>query len=60
MKVRIGKIKVNSGGRTAMENDIEELVFSTSKIGLLNPIALTGDYTLVAGLRRLEAVKLLG
>lgn len=60
MKVRIDEIKVNPGRRTALENDIEELAFSISEIGLLNPITLTGDYTLVAGLHRLEAVKLLG
>lgn len=60
MKVRIDEIKVNSGRRAALENDIEELAFSISEIGLLNPITLTGDHTLVAGLHRLEAVKLLG
>lgn len=60
MKVKIDEIKVNPGRRTALENDIEELAFSISEIGLLNPITLTGDYTLVAGLHRLEAVKLLG
>ena len=60
MNVRIDEIKVNPGRRTALEHDIEELAFSISEIGLLNPITLTGDYTLVAGLHRLEAVKLLG
>ena len=60
MKARIDEIKVNPGRRAALENDIEELAFSISEIGLLNPITLTGDYTLVAGLHRLEAVKLLG
>lgn len=42
-----------------MENDIEELAFSISETGLLNPITLTKDYTLVAGLHLLEGVKLL-
>ena len=60
MKVRIDEIKVNPGRRAALEHDVEELAFSISEIGLLNPITLTGDYTLVAGLHRLEAVKLLG
>lgn len=60
MKARIDEIKVNPGRRAALENDIEELAFSISEIGLLNPITLTGDYTLVAGLHRWEAVKLLG
>lgn len=60
MKVKISDIKVNPGRRGVLENDIEELAFSISEIGLLNPITLTGDYTLIAGLHRLEAVKLLG
>ncbi len=60
MKVKIDEIKVNPRRRAALESDIEELAFSISEIGLLNPITLTGDYTLIAGLHRLEAVKLLG
>ena len=60
MKVKIDEIKVNPRRRAAWESDIEELAFSISEIGLLNPITLTGDYTLIAGLHRLEAVKLLG
>ena len=58
MKVKISDIKINPGRRTAVENDIEELAFSISEIGLLNPITLTEDHTLIAGLHRLEAVKL--
>lgn len=60
MKIKIGDIKVNPGRRTALENDIEELALSIFDIGLLNPITLTRDYTLIAGLHRLEAVRLLG
>ncbi len=60
MKVKISDIKVNPGRRTASEKDIEELAFSIEEIGLLNPITLTEDYTLIAGLHRLEAVKQLG
>ncbi len=60
MKVKISDIKVNPGRRGAAEKDIEELAFSIEEIGLLNPITLTEDHTLIAGLHRLEAVKLLG
>lgn len=60
MKIRIDEIKVNPGRRTALENDIEELAFSISEIGLLKPITLSRNYTLVTGLRWLEAVKMLG
>ena len=34
MKVKIDEIKVNPGRRTTLENDIEELAFSISEIGL--------------------------
>ncbi len=60
MNVKISDIKVNPGRRAASEKDIEELAFSIEEIGLLNPITLTEDYTLIAGLHRLEAVKQLG
>lgn len=60
MKVNISEIKVNPRRRGALEKDIKELALSISEIGLLNPITLTGNYILIAGLHRLEAVKLLG
>ena len=60
MKVKIRKIKVNPGRRGVSESDVNELALSISDVGLLNPITLTEDYTLIAGLHRLEAVKLLG
>ena len=60
MKVKISDIKVNPGRRGVLDNDVEELALSILDVGLLNPITLTGDYTLIAGLHRLEAVKLLG
>ena len=60
MKVKISDIKINLGRRGVLENDVEELALSILDVGLLNPITLTGDYTLIAGLHRLEAVKLLG
>jgi len=60
MKVKIGEIKINPGRRAVSQDGIEELAFSIEQIGLLNPITLTEDHTLVAGLHRLEAVKSLG
>ena len=60
MKVNVNDIKINPGRRSVSQDGIEELAFSISEIGLLNPITLTADYTLVAGLHRLEAVKSLG
>lgn len=60
MKVKISDIKVNPGRRAVLDKNVEELALSILDVGLLNPITLTEDYTLIAGLHRLEAVKLLG
>ena len=60
MKVKIEDIRVNPGRRAVSQDGIEELAFSMEQVGLLNPITLTEDHTLVAGLHRLEAAKSLG
>ena len=41
MKIKISDIKINPGRRNASEKDIEELAFSLSEIGLLNPVTVT-------------------
>ena len=60
MRVRISNIKINPGRREAEPKAVEELARSISAVGLLNPITLDQHSTLVAGLHRLEAAKLLG
>ena len=60
MKVTISEIKINSGRRPLNLDGINELAQSISEIGLLNPITIDQEHTLVAGLHRLEAVKKLG
>ena len=60
MKIKISDIKVNPGRREVKQEPVEELEKSIAAVGLLNPITLTGDHTLVAGLHRLEAAKQLG
>ena len=60
MKIHIFQIKVNAGRREASPEAISELAESISKVGLLNPITVDQDYTLIAGLHRLEAAKRLG
>lgn len=60
MLVSINKIKVNPGRREVESKDINDLAKSISEIGLLNPITVTPDHTLIAGLHRLEAAKVLG
>lgn len=60
MKIKIEEIKVNPGRREVTPEALQELADSMKEVGLLNPITLTADHTLVAGLHRLEAAKLLG
>ncbi len=60
MKVLIFQIKVKDGRREADPEAVHELADSISKVGLLNPITVDQEYTLIAGLHRLEAAKVLG
>ena len=60
MRMKISEIKVNPGRRDTQQRNVEELARSIAAVGLMNPITVTQDNTLIAGLHRLEAVKLLG
>ena len=60
MKVKISNIKINPGRREAEPKAIEELARSIAAVGLMNPITLDQNNTLIAGLHRLGAVKLMG
>lgn len=60
MRIQINEIKINPGRRTAAPERVAELAKSISEVGLLNPITLDRANTLIAGLHRLEAAKLLG
>lgn len=60
MQIKISEIKINPGRRDTQQRNVEELARSISAVGLMNPITVTQDNTLIAGLHRLEAVKLLG
>lgn len=60
MRVPINEIKVTPGRRAATPGSIRDLADSIAEIGLLNPVTINQDHTLIAGLHRLEAAKLLG
>ena len=60
MQMKISEIKINPGRRDTQQRNVEELARSIAAAGLMNPITVTQDNTLIAGLHRLEAVKLLG
>lgn len=60
MLININNIKINPGRREAMPEDIQRLSESVAEVGMMNPITVDTDYTLVAGLHRLKAAKLLG
>ena len=60
MLININDIKINSGRREAAPEDVQRLSESIAEVGMMNPITVDADHTLVAGLHRLEAAKLLG
>jgi len=60
MVIEISQIKVAPGRREARVEYVRDLADSIAGVGLLNPITVDREYTLIAGLHRLEAVKLLG
>lgn len=60
MKIKISDIKINSGRRSTDQQNVEELARSIKAVGLMNPITIDQNNTLIAGLHRIEAAKLLG
>ena len=60
MLVKISDIKIKPGRRDAKPKAVNELARSIQAVGLLNPIIVNGDNSLIAGLHRLEAAKKLG
>ena len=60
VRIQISEIKINPGRREALPERVAELARSISEVGLLNPVTIDRDNTLIAGLHRLEAAKLLG
>ena len=60
MRININDIKINPGRREVTPEDVQQLSESIAEVGMINPITVDADYTLVAGLHRLEAAKLLG
>ncbi|WP_243343873.1 ParB N-terminal domain-containing protein [Anaerococcus sp. AGMB09787] len=59
MLIDIDKIKVNDRIRKDL-GDLSELAEDIEKNGLINPPVVTPDYELIAGERRLEAMRQLG
>ena len=59
MRIPISEIKINSGRRETDLAYIGELSKSMADVGWLNPITVDSSHTLIAGLHRLEAAKLL-
>jgi len=60
MLIAISEIRINPGRREANPKHVSELAKSISEVGLLNPITIDRAHTLIAGLHRLEATRLLG
>ena len=61
MKIKINEIKISKNRYVKLNEDhVSELAKSIDEIGLLQPITLCADNTLIAGMHRIEAHKLLG
>ena len=60
MLIPISEITVNAGRREVLPENVHKLADSILEVGLLNPIIVDHTQVLIAGLHRLEAVKLLG
>ncbi len=61
MKIAIDQIKVDEEARIRKDvGDLKPLEDSISEVGLINPILIDEQHTLVAGYRRLSACKNLG
>lgn len=58
--MKIKDVKVNAGRRKVDSQKVTLLAESINKLGLLNAITVNKDFTLIAGMHRLEACKLLG
>ncbi|EMO26573.1 ParB-like protein [Leptospira interrogans serovar Bataviae str. HAI135] len=59
MKIRVSDIKVKNRIRKDL-GDLQSLKESIQKLGLLHPILIDLENTLISGERRLESVKILG
>ena len=60
MNVDVLEVVVPKGRRPSKPEKVASLAASIKSVGLLNPITLTEDLRLIAGLHRLDAVKSLG
>lgn len=60
MIIKIEGIQVKPGRRSIDRIKVQELADSIKAIGMLNPITVKPDFTLIAGAHRLEAARLLG
>ena len=58
--ISISEIKINTGRREIESKFVEELAGSIKDLELMNPITLSADHTLISGLHRIEAAKILG
>lgn len=58
--IRVDAITVNPGRRPVNQDKVKKLAESIKTTALINPINITANDILIAGVHRLEAVKLLG
>ena len=59
MLIPISEITISPRRREVQSGDVKELADSIAEVGLINPIMVDQSHTLIAGLHRLEAMKML-
>lgn len=59
MEIALDQIKINKRMREIDPAKVQSLAESIKEIGLINPITISKDHVLIAGMHRLEAMKLL-
>ena len=59
-QIALDEIRVNREQREIIPDSVQELADSMRELGLLTAITVDAEHTLIAGLHRLEAAKLLG
>lgn len=58
--IQISEITITPRLRSVLPEEVQKMAKSMKEVGLINPITIDKRYTLIAGLHRLEAAKLLG
>lgn len=60
MNLPLTSIRIKPGRRAVDDSKVRELADSMKTVGLINPVTVSADYTLITGAHRVAAARLLG